>query len=160
MASGQKLNAKEKALLDFYYDNDYESRISDLELKVVALEIAVAKLELQVAALEVAVNELIAEIVRLDAKLDRLNEISTKTENYTIVVADHSIVIDASANAVTIKMPADPAKGQPFNVACSNSDNAATIDFNGKTFYGSSSERLFKGENLDVQYDGIQWVGH
>jgi hypothetical protein len=43
MPSARHLNAKEKALFDFWYDNDYEARISDTEASILALQLRRSK---------------------------------------------------------------------------------------------------------------------
>ena len=91
---------------------------------------------------------------------DVLRGVTTKTADYTALVADYNIVADGSSNTVTITLMAAPVSGQVLNLACLDSTFAVTIDFNGKLFYDSASdETLFKGENLTVQYTGTVWVG-
>lgn len=88
------------------------------------------------------------------------NNITTKINDYTVTSLDYSVVADATNNSVTITLPASPKTGQEFNISCLNSTYAVEIDFNGKNFYDSSSnEKLFKGENLTVHYNGTVWVG-
>ncbi len=89
-----------------------------------------------------------------------IKDIDTKAADYTTTEADYTIVIDASSNSVVVTLPASPDKGQVFNIACLDSTYSATIDFNGKNFYKSTStESLYEGDNLKVQYDGTQWIG-
>lgn len=83
-----------------------------------------------------------------------------KSNDYTIIESDHSVVIDASSNTVTITMPADPGGGVIYNVACQEDTFTADINWNGKLFYDEAANlQLYKGENLTMQYDGIKWIG-
>jgi len=85
--------------------------------------------------------------------------VTTKVADYSALATDYTIVADGSSATVTVTLPASPTSGQIFNIACLDSTNAVTIDFNGKNFYDSSSnETLFKGENIKLHYDGTQWV--
>jgi hypothetical protein len=96
----------------------------------------------------------------VDALLLRsVKSYAEKTSDYTITASDYSIGADGAANAVTISTPASPVTGQEFNIACLNSTFDVHIDFNGKSFYDSAdNEKLFKGENLNIQYNGIYWI--
>ena len=86
--------------------------------------------------------------------------IEGKTEDYELVSADGTIVVDASSNTVTITTPLAPTTLDKFNVACLDSTFTVEVDFNGKNYYKSSANvALFEGENLSFQYDGTQWVG-
>lgn len=99
-------------------------------------------------------------VFRIGGKLPTIQPVSIKTSDYTLTELDYSIVADATSNPITITLPLNPAIGQVYNIACLNSDNAVYLSLNGKNFYNSSSNiRLFKGENLTIQYDGTQWIG-
>ena len=86
---------------------------------------------------------------------------ATKVADYTLTPADYSITADGSSADVAVSTPASPKAGQMYNVACLDSTNIVEVDFNGKNFYDSSAnQRLFKGENLRLIYDGTQWVSN
>jgi len=84
---------------------------------------------------------------------------STKTADYTLVKTDYSITVDASSNTVDITFPSSPDAGRVYNISCTDSTFAVTLDFNGNTLYGDSTETLYAGENITVQYNGTQWIG-
>lgn len=88
-----------------------------------------------------------------------IKNVRNEVNDYTVVPTDGTIIADGTSNTVTITLPAAPATGQVFNIACINSTNAVDVDFNSKNFYDSATnEVLFKGENLTVQYNGTYWV--
>ena len=86
--------------------------------------------------------------------------ITTKTSSYTASDNEYTIVADGSTQAVTITLPLIPSTGSVKNVSCLNSSHSVYIDFNGKNFYDSTtSESLYKGENLTIQFNGSEWIG-
>ena len=96
--------------------------------------------------------------IKIDAGSIR-NRIKTVTSDYTISGYD-TVIVDATSNTVTVTLPASPNTSDKYNVVCFDSTYAVDIDFNSNNFYTSSAnQKLVKGENLVVMFDGTQWIG-
>ncbi len=83
-----------------------------------------------------------------------------KTNDYTIVGSDNTILVDASANTVDISMPATPSHGQIFNVYCINDSFACTVVRNGNNINGVAGDiALMANESLTLQFNTTYgWV--
>ena len=80
--------------------------------------------------------------------------LSTKTNDYTIVQSDYTILADATSNTVTITLPAAPNQGQIFNIKCIDSTFVCTVARNGKNIDGDASDiTLIEDESITIQYD-------
>ena len=83
-----------------------------------------------------------------------IQAIATKTEDYTLVDSDNTILADATNNTVTVSLPASPTHGQVFNVKAINSDFAVTVDRAGKLIDGVASNlTLVATSSSTLQYD-------
>jgi len=100
------------------------------------------------------------EIADADLRYNNISASSAHTSDYLATDLDGIIVINAASNSVEILLPASPITSKIYNIACINSTFPATINFNSKNFYDSATdEKIFKGENLTIQYDGTRWIG-
>jgi len=83
-----------------------------------------------------------------------IQSIATKTEDYTLVDSDSTILADATNNTVTISLPVSPTHGQVFNVKAINSTFAVTVDRNGKLIDGVASDlNLVATDSATLIYD-------
>jgi len=99
-----------------------------------------------------------ADLYKPNSPADRSKPIGTKTSDYTILASDYTILADATANTVTISLPASPSAGQIFCIKCVNDTFAVTVDRNGKNIDGDASDMtLIEDESILVQYDGASW---
>lgn len=86
--------------------------------------------------------------------------IETKATSYTLLDADETILVDASAGDVTITLPAAPIKGKKYNVKkIDNSVNAAIVSTgSAKTIDGNTSiSGTLPYQGWVMQYDGTNW---
>ncbi len=84
----------------------------------------------------------------------RVRAIATKTNDYTVLPSDFTILADATSNAVTITLPAAPVQGQMFFIKCINADNTCTIARNGKNIDGAASDVVMSvTDSVPLQYD-------
>lgn len=87
-----------------------------------------------------------------------IKPISIKTNDYIILVTDHTIVADGTNNTVTITLPASPNSGQIFVIKCKDDTNTVTVARNGKNIDGDASDlTLIEDEVVKLQYDGTEW---
>jgi hypothetical protein len=101
-----------------------------------------------------------AQVGALFASVARLSRVRTVTEDYTATPDDYTVVVDASAESVTVTLPATPPEGLTLNIACLDDTNGVTVDFNGNGFYvTSSTEALYFSDNLRIIYTGATWIG-
>jgi hypothetical protein len=88
----------------------------------------------------------------------RVKQVSTKTNDYTILSSDYTTLLDCSSNTVTGTLPASPTTGEWHNVKCINNTFACTVARNGKTIDGDASDlTLSEDESVSLQYDGTGW---
>jgi len=89
--------------------------------------------------------------------------IVTKTGDYTALVTDHTIIVDASGGAVTITLPTaaasfETSNGLILNIKSKDSANVVTIDGAGsETIDGSTTMTLATHESITIQSDGTEW---
>lgn len=86
--------------------------------------------------------------------------LTTKTANYTATAADHTIVVDATAGAVTITLPtAVGIKGRTYTIKKIDNANNVVIDGNGsQTIDGSTTKTLTtQYQTVTVQSDNANW---
>lgn len=77
----------------------------------------------------------------LNAEGGNIRNLSVKTNDYTILSSDYTILADATNNPVTITLPASANQGQVFNVFCINSTFACNVARNGNNINGVASDR-------------------
>ena len=83
-----------------------------------------------------------------------IQAIATKTEDYTLVDSDNTILADAASNTVTISLPVSPTHGQVFNVKAIVSVFVVTVGRNGKLIDGVASDlNLVAPTSATLQYD-------
>lgn len=86
--------------------------------------------------------------------------ISTKTEDYEIQANDYTILAKASANTVTISLPAVPREGTIYTIKSVDATFACTIDRNGKLIDGAAANlNLALNVSRTLQYSPTEgWV--
>jgi len=87
--------------------------------------------------------------------------VTSPTVDYTVLLTDHVLLVDASAAAVTVTLPltAD-TNGQSFKIKkIDSSSNTVTIDGNGsETIDGSTTQIIyFQYDAIEVHSDGTNW---
>ena len=89
-----------------------------------------------------------------------ITALRTEINDYTAVNTDSTILADATSNTVTITLPASPAQGQQFIVACINATFTCTVARNGNNINGAASDQvLVVDESVTLQYDTTYgWV--
>ena len=98
-------------------------------------------------------------ILKIDGGISK--PISIKTNDYTILNSDYTIVANGASNTVTITLPTSPNTGQIYNIKSKDSTNTVTIARNGKNIDGDASDvTLISKENVKLQYDGVDtwWI--
>ena len=92
---------------------------------------------------------------------DPANQLTTVTSNYTLVVNDPGVLVDAKSGAVTITLPtALSARDQEFLVKkIDTSANAVTIDGSGSEEVDESLTRILSSQydSVTVYSDGTEW---
>jgi hypothetical protein len=139
------------------------ARVDTDEATLAAQQLAVSALQTLTNALAVTSQAHTRELNNHEARLEALetykNTWATKdvAADYTIVYADFTLRVDATAAAVTITLPAAAAlvDGEYHNVKKVDATlHAVTIDGNGKTIDGASSIELLLPEwSLGLQWD-------
>lgn len=81
------------------------------------------------------------------------------TDDYNVKQSDDFLEIVASSNDVELKFPANPRKSELHEVICSDVTYVAEVNFNGKKFYGSTSNHIFTDvtESYRFIYNGVEW---
>jgi hypothetical protein len=83
-----------------------------------------------------------------------LNVRTVNDSTYTIITADWMVWADASANDVTVKLPASPEQGREVEVKCIDNTNTCTVGRNGNNIDGVASDlTLVLNESLAFVYD-------
>lgn len=84
-----------------------------------------------------------------------------KTANYTLVIKDRGVFVDASGGAVTITLPtAASAKNvQYFIKKIDSSVNAVTVDGNGSETIDDSTTQVISSQydSIEIYSDGTEW---
>jgi len=96
----------------------------------------------------------------VDDRIPRKPAIASITEDYTILGTDGTILVNATAAAVTIKMPsAAENKGRIFTVLKTDSGgNAMTVNGNGANINGSTTQSTStQYGKFTLQSDGTNW---
>jgi hypothetical protein len=105
------------------------------------------------------VCDVVSNTVYVDGGLKkRIKNIDDTDSPYTFTSKDYSIVVDNSADAVTVNLPASPSEGQEFRIKCTSSAFPCTLGRNTKNIDGDASDvSLIEDETVTVQYDGTEW---
>lgn len=84
-----------------------------------------------------------------------------KTANYTLVIKDRGVFVDASGGAVTITLPtAASAKNvQYFIKKIDSSVNAVTVDGDGSETIDDSTTQVISSQydSIEIYSDGTEW---
>jgi hypothetical protein len=85
--------------------------------------------------------------------------IVTKTDDYTASVSDYTILVDATAKAITIYLMGSPAIGQIIHIKKIDTTNhKVTIHGNGRNIDGAASVALSSPmQGRCCQFDGTNW---
>ena len=88
------------------------------------------------------------------------NPITTKIANYTALVTDYVILVDATAGPLTITLPAVPRGGQQYYIKkIDSTGNTVTILRGGSSLIDGVTQRVisFQWTTYHIQYDGTNW---
>lgn len=113
-----------------------------------------------ITILQTAVANLTASVNSLSIYIAARKSIQTKDADYSLLVTDGTILIDASTAAVTITLlTAVSNSGKRFDLKCIDDTNTVLIDPAGvETLDGAAgSFQLYKDESLTIQSDGVSW---
>lgn len=84
---------------------------------------------------------------------------SVKVNDYQMLDTDSHVTVDATSNPVTITSPVNPVKGRQYSVGVINSTFAVELDLNGDSYFDDATNQvLFKGDRIDLFYDGVQYT--
>lgn len=87
--------------------------------------------------------------------------IVSKTANYTATAADYTILVDATAGAVTITLPAASSnRGRIFNIKkIDASGNAVIADGNAAELIDGAAtlQTVVQWFNIQIQSNGVSW---
>jgi len=87
-----------------------------------------------------------------------IENVVTKTANYTLLATDDNVSCDTSGGAFTITLPASPETGRIYTIILEAGSNPLTIAGNGKNIMGDSSKDIiYTGTAIQLVYDGTQW---
>jgi hypothetical protein len=83
-----------------------------------------------------------------------VNVRTVNDSTYNVITADWLVWVDASANAVTVNLPASPEQGREVEVKCIDNTNTCTIGRNGNNIDGVASDlTLVLNESYVLVYD-------
>ena len=86
--------------------------------------------------------------------------LATKTNNYTITATDHTILVDATSNTVTITLPASAGiSGKIYYIKCINATFEAKVDADGAETIDGGLIFYFTQiyHSIAIQSDGTNW---
>jgi hypothetical protein len=93
-----------------------------------------------------------SDLVQLESIL---NSIVIKTTNYTVTSSDFVVVIDSSANPVTVTLPSNANKR--YVIKCKDDTNGAYVVSTGLLDDSPTPFQLYKHETIAVHFDGTNW---
>jgi hypothetical protein len=83
-----------------------------------------------------------------------VQSVVTKTSDYTLTGTERNILVDATANTVTISLDASPVHGQVYDIFCTNSTFTCTVARNGNTINGAAADQtLLAAGSIEIQWD-------
>jgi hypothetical protein len=83
-----------------------------------------------------------------------VQSVVTKTSDYTLTGAERNILVDASANTVTISLDASPVHGQVYDIFCTDATFTCTVARNGNTINGAAADQtLLAAGSIEIQWD-------
>ena len=91
---------------------------------------------------------------------NNVSEIQTVTTDYTVVAANHTVLVDASGGAVTVTLPvAATSAGDKFIIKTIDASNNVTVDGAGaETIDGAATQSLnVLWQGIQVQSNGTGW---
>ncbi len=85
--------------------------------------------------------------------------IRTETASYSAVIADETILADASSGNLTVTLPANPTVGKRFSIKkVDTSNNDVIINGNGKNIDGTTTvSGSLPYQGWVLQYNGTAW---
>ncbi len=120
---------------------------------------------------ELKVNEIIDSLTEASSMYSYTTSVPTgvedvstpiyiKTEDYSLVSTDSTILADATSNTVTITLPSSPIHEQVFTIFCINSTFTCTVGRNGNNINGIASDlTLLSTESVTLQFHSLYgWV--
>lgn len=98
---------------------------------------------------------------RFGAQDSYVDQITTKTGNYTAARSDRTILCNALSSAITISLPAVQFNARKIYVIkkIDSSSNQVIIDANSSELIDGQTTKLLlaQGESITIQCDGISW---